>query len=110
MYLGFGAFMLISAYDVMGFGLRELSLALLCTGAGVIVITTIGFCAGSGRRSIAMQFYSGCLLLGAMYQTGFGILSLIRRSKVKNVHEDLSFILCRLKTIWMEHGMISVKV
>ena len=75
--------MLISAYDVMGFGLKQLSLVLLCTGAGIIVFTTIGFCAGSGRRSIAMQFYSICLLLGAIYQVGFGVLSLIRRSKVK---------------------------
>jgi len=80
--LGFGAFMLISTYDVMGFGLREISLALMCTGAAVIVITTIGFCVGSGRRSIAMQFYSGCLLLGTIYQIGFGILTLIRRGKV----------------------------
>lgn len=84
--------MIISTYDVMGFGLREMALALLCTGAAVIVITTIGFCVGAGRRTIAMQFYSGCLLLGAIYQIGFGVLTLIRRSKVnKKFHCNIFF-------------------
>ncbi len=75
--------MLISKQDALGFGLHEISLALLVTGAVIILVAIVGFCAGSGRRSYAMQFFSGILLLGAVYQVGLGILTVIRRSKVK---------------------------
>lgn len=77
--------MLISKQDALGFGLNEIAIVLLITGAVIIVLAMIGFCAGSGRRSFAMQLFSGALLLGAIYQVGFGILVIIRRSKVKKI-------------------------
>ena len=83
MYLGFGSFMLISKQDTLGFGLHEVSLALLITGAVIIIFTMIGFCSVTGRRSFAMQLFSGLLLLGAVYQVGFGVLTVNRRIKVK---------------------------
>ena len=75
--------MLISKLDVMGIGLHEMALILLATGGAVIILSTLGFCAGVGRRKFAMQIYAGILMIEAVYQAGLGILTLIRRGKVK---------------------------
>ena len=83
MYLGFGTFILISKQDSIGFGLNETAIILLGTGAGVIIFTILGFCAGTGRRCFMMQLYSGFLLLKAIYEVGLGIVFAIRKSKVK---------------------------
>lgn len=79
--------MLISQHEVLGFGLREISVALLVTGCGIIILSVLGFCAGTGRRSFAMQLFSGCLLLGSIYQVGFGVMIAIRRSKVRSIFQ-----------------------
>ena len=67
----------------MGIGLHEISMILLATGGVVIILSTLGFCAGVGRRKWAMQVYSGILLIEAVFQAGLGILTLIRRGKVR---------------------------
>lgn len=74
--------MLIAKQDALGFGLYEMSITLLITGAVIIIASTIGFCSVSGRRTFAMRIFSGILLLGAIYQVGFGIFTIIRRGKV----------------------------
>ena len=92
----------------MGIGLHEMSVILLATGAFMIILATIGCCAGVGRRKWAMQFFSGILLIETVYQTGLGILTLIQRGKVIITLQcfDNSFIVCfSLKIIWILHGM-----
>lgn len=91
--MGFGAFLLISKLDVMGIGLHEMALILLATGGIIIILSTIGFCAGVGRRKWAMQFYCGILLIEAVYQAGLGVLTLIRRGKVSVLLLSFSFFL-----------------
>lgn len=75
--------MLVSRNDVLGLGMREVAVALLGSGIGVLLVSVMGFCAGAGRRTVFMHFYSLCLMCLSVFEFGFGILVIIRHAKVK---------------------------
>jgi hypothetical protein len=75
--------MLISKRDPIGLGLDQISIILIASGGAVLTLSFLGYCAGTGRRTFFMHFFSLCLLLLAIYEFAFGILIAVRHAKVR---------------------------